>query len=87
RIAARDHFVEVVTEQGSHRIRMRMADAVAEMEGADGMLVHRSHWVARCAIEGVKRAGAKHYVISADAELIPVSKSNLPKLEEAGLAS
>lgn len=86
RIAAKDHFVEVVTERGAHRIRMRMADAVAEMDGAEGMLVHRSHWVARRAIEGVKRAGAKHYVISADAELIPVSKANLPKLEEAGLA-
>ncbi|MEM9854700.1 MAG: LytTR family DNA-binding domain-containing protein [Pseudomonadota bacterium] len=85
RISGKDHFVEVVTAQDTHSLRMRLADAVAEMDAVDGFFTHRSHWVARAAIRDVERAGARHFIVSEDEERIPVSRPNLPKLEEAGL--
>ncbi|MEO1797510.1 MAG: LytTR family DNA-binding domain-containing protein [Pseudomonadota bacterium] len=85
RLSGRDHFVEVVTAEASYSIRMRLADAIEEMDGVDGFLTHRSHWVARAAIVEVKRSGQRHVVVSKDAEMIPVSKSKLPELENAGL--
>ncbi|MEO0484868.1 MAG: LytTR family DNA-binding domain-containing protein [Pseudomonadota bacterium] len=85
RLSGRDHFVEIVTPASKHQVRMRLSDAVDEMDGVEGLYTHRSHWVAREAIKELKRSGSRHYVVSADAELIPVSRSNLPKLTDAGL--
>ena len=42
-----DHYVEAFTTAGSTLVLMRFADAVEELQGADGLRVHRSHWVAR----------------------------------------
>lgn len=85
RISGKDHFVEVVTSSGRHDVRMRLADAVEEMDGVEGFFTHRSHWVARDAIRDVERKGGKHFVVSSDEERIPVSRGKLPELEEAGL--
>lgn len=85
RLSGKGHFVEIVTPAGCHTVRMRLADAVEEMDGVEGYFTHRSHWVTRDAVTGAKRDGTKHYLVSADAELIPVSKGKLPELEEAGL--
>ncbi|MEL6914124.1 MAG: LytTR family DNA-binding domain-containing protein [Pseudomonadota bacterium] len=85
RLSGKGHYVEIVTPSKAHTVRMRLADAVEEMDGVEGYLTHRSHWVARRAVTGATRHGGKHYLISADAELIPVSKGKLPQLEEAGL--
>ena len=84
RISGKGHFVEIVTETSRHEVRMRLADAVDEMDNVDGFFTHRSHWVARAAIHDVERKGGKHFVISADEERIPISKGTLTELEEAG---
>ncbi|MEM1236101.1 MAG: LytTR family DNA-binding domain-containing protein [Pseudomonadota bacterium] len=86
RISGKDHFVEVTTAKGRYDIRMRLADAVAEMDGVEGFLTHRSHWIAVDAIQSVERVKGRHYVVSADMARIPVSRTHLPKLEEAGFA-
>lgn len=85
RISGKDHFVEVTTDKGRYDVRMRLADAVAEMDGVEGFLTHRSHWIAKDAVETVERVKGRHYVVSADKARIPVSRTHLPKLEEAGL--
>lgn len=82
RLSAKDHFVDIITPTDRHTVRMRLADAVAEMDGVEGVFTHRSHWVAKDAIREVKRAGTKHYVLAADSELVPVSRSNIDKLAE-----
>ena len=43
RLTVRDHHVDVFTEKGEVELRLRFADAVDEMEGVDGLCVHRSH--------------------------------------------
>ncbi|MEL6607489.1 MAG: LytTR family DNA-binding domain-containing protein [Pseudomonadota bacterium] len=85
RLSARDHFVNVVTATREHEIRMRLGDAVSEMEGTEGFFTHRSHWIARNAIERVLRDGPKTYVLSNDNQRVPVSRTHLPKLEDAGV--
>ncbi|MEM1375458.1 MAG: LytTR family DNA-binding domain-containing protein [Pseudomonadota bacterium] len=85
RISGKDHFVEIATPCGRHEVRMRLSDAVEEMDGVDGLFTHRSHWVARAAIRDVERAGGKLFVVSTDDARIPVSRGKVPVLEDRGL--
>ena len=82
RLWVEDHFVNVVTPGQTYRVRMRFADAVAEMEGVDGYSTHRSHWIAREAIDAVERAGSKTIVRSKDGGTVPVSRSFSDRVEE-----
>lgn len=75
RISARDHFVDVFTENGMHTIRMRFADAVNETEdGARGFCVHRSHWVAEDAIVDARKKNGRISVFLRDGSVVPVSR-------------
>ncbi|SHL98798.1 transcriptional regulator, LytTR family [Roseovarius pacificus] len=88
RISANDHYVEVVTMAGSEVLRMRLADAIDEMEPVEGYCVHRSHWVTRSAIVGTERESAhKLFVLLCNGDRVPVSRKYRPNLEEAGLVS
>ena len=74
RVSVRDHYVDVWTEQGSAQLLMRFVDALSELEGADGLQVHRSHWVARRAIAQVQRRGGNLVVVLKDGPEVPVSR-------------
>src|SRR5690606_20934883 len=50
-----DHYVEVFTDAGKAMILMRMADAITETRGVEGLQIHRSHWVATHAVVARKR--------------------------------
>lgn len=85
RLSGRDHHVEVVTASGSYVVRMRFADAIAEMDSVTGHCAHRSHWVARAAIASVEREGARIQLRLVNDDLIPVSRKYRPDLEAAGV--
>ena len=61
------------------------ADAMAELDGVDGVQVHRSYWVARKAVEGAVRRNGRHYVTLIDGSEVPVSRSYRRNAESAGL--
>ena len=84
-LSADNHHVVVVMQSGAtERILIRLSDAVAEMDGVDGFMIHRSHWVcAACARSGLRRGGKDLLVLSTGAEL-PVSAKYKPVLEAAG---
>jgi DNA-binding LytR/AlgR family response regulator len=87
-LTAKNHYVEVVTDKGSTTIRMRLADAIDEMEPVEGYCVHRSHWVARSAINAVERENAqKIFVLLSNGDRIPVSRKYRPNLEKTGLVA
>ena len=44
-LRAQDHYVEVMTPQGSATVLMRLSDAERDLVGLDGLRVHRSWWV------------------------------------------
>ena len=86
RLSASDHHVKVVTVNGRENLRLRLADAIAEMEPVEGFCIHRSHWVARAAIAGVARENAhKHYIVLSNGDRVPVSRKYRPYLEAAGI--
>lgn len=85
RLSVRDHFVDVVSLTGHEAIRMRFADAIDEMDTVIGYCTHRSHWVARNAIVGVKRENGKICLELINGDLVPVSRKYKPELEAVGL--
>ena len=85
-LSMQDHYVEVVTDKGSHLVLMRLADAIGETAGTEGMQVHRSHWVARDAVAGSVRDGARLTLRLVNGAELPVSRSKLADVRKAGLA-
>lgn len=79
-----DHYVRAYTLLGSDLVLMRMRDAVAELDGIEGLQVHRSWWVARDAVEEVRRDGRNVRLALSGGIEAPVSRANLPLLKECG---
>lgn len=88
RLSGKDHHVEVVTSEGSETLRLRLMDAIHEMEPVEGYCTHRSHWVTHAAIIDVEReAPGKIFVVLVNGDRIPVSRKYRPDLEAAGIIS
>ncbi|MDT8329135.1 MAG: LytTR family DNA-binding domain-containing protein [Roseovarius sp.] len=86
RLSANDHFVDVSTDRGVETLRLRLGDAIDEMDPIKGICTHRSHWVALSAVVGVENADAnKTFVILRNGDRVPVSRKYRPRLVEAGL--
>lgn len=84
-LTVRDHYVDVVTSEGTFTIRSRLTDAIAEMEPVPGHCAHRSHWVSDDAIIGAKRTDGKIWLRLVNGDLVPVSRKYRPRLEQDGL--
>jgi LytTr DNA-binding domain len=80
RLSAADHYVEIVTVNGTGLVLMRLADAIAEAAPTEGMQVHRSHWLALAAVKSVKADGGRMLVEMPHGETIPVSRAQAPEL-------
>jgi DNA-binding LytR/AlgR family response regulator len=83
-IEAEDHYLRVRTSKGSDLILMRLADAIAELEGIEGAQTHRSWWVAKDGVESVKRAEGRVALVLKDGAEAPVSRPNAKALRESG---
>ncbi|HYH18218.1 MAG TPA: LytTR family DNA-binding domain-containing protein [Azospirillum sp.] len=80
-----DHYVRVHTAEGSDLLLMRLRDAVAELDGFDGLQVHRSYWVAAAAVTGVERKpDGKLTLVLTTGLKVPVSRSFAPAVRAAG---
>lgn len=84
-LTSEDHFVDVHTRAGTSRLRIRLKDAIDEMEGVEGYCVHRSHWVARSAIAGAVKVGGYWRLHLTNGQEVPVSRKYQPNLEEQGI--
>ncbi len=87
RLTADNHFVEVISETGATSLRMRFRDAIAEMEGVQGGLVHRSHWVAFDAVESAEKQQGKLILRLRNGDEVPVSRSYRADLEGSKIAT
>ena len=83
-VEAEDHYLRLRTSKGSDLILMRMADAIAELDGIEGAQVHRSWWVAKDAVAEVKRADRRVTLVLKDGAEAPVSRPNVSALRESG---
>ena len=85
RMSVQDHMVHIYTAGGKEELRMRFGDAMAEAEGVPGLRVHRSHWVAENAVNGVCQNGSQIRLKLRDGSEVPVSRNYRAAVEEAGL--
>ena len=83
-IEAEDHYLRLHTSRGQDLILMRLGDAVDELEGLEGAQVHRSWWVARAAIDGVRRGDGRAVLTLKDGVEVPVSRTYSRQLRAAG---
>lgn len=86
-VSSEDHYLRVQTSLGDELILMRLADAVRELEGGGGLQVHRSWWVSKAAVREARRAGGKLALTLVSGKEVPVSRTYLPAVREAGLAA
>ncbi|ARE41927.1 hypothetical protein RGUI_3786 [Rhodovulum sp. P5] len=85
RLTSSDHYVRVVTERGETDLLMRFADAISELGEVEGARVHRSHWVARSAVEGVRRDSGRVMIRTRDGAEVPVSRTYQRVLDDWNL--
>lgn len=83
-VEAEDHYLRLHTSRGQDLILMRLADAVAELEGLEGLQVHRSWWVARDAIVDAKRGDGRATLTLKDGAQVPVSRTYAGQLRDRG---
>jgi len=76
-LSAQDHYVEVITELGSELCLIRLNDAIAETKPLEGFQIHRSHWVAKSAVEKLEVKGSSGQVRLHDGRALKVSQSRL----------
>jgi len=84
-LSAEDHYVRVRTTRGDALVLLRLSDAIREAAPTPGLRVHRSHWVARDAITGVRREGDRGRISLIAGGDIPASRAHIPSLKRAGL--
>jgi len=71
-LKSEDHYVQVRTSAGSALIKMRFAEAIAEL-GAAGIQVHRSYWVAYRHMTGLTKRDRKLMLRLSGDHLVPIS--------------
>jgi len=84
-LSVQDHYVEVVTTRGRTLVLMRLSDAIGETAPTPGLQVHRSHWIATGQVRAARREGARAVLTMSDGQDIPVSRSRVAAVREAGL--
>lgn len=84
-IAVSDHYVDVTTDRGTTLVLMRLSDAIRETAPVPGLQVHRSHWVALAAVRRAVRRDGKLVLELSTGRLVPVSRSYLAAVRDAGL--
>ncbi len=83
-VESEDHYLRVHTSAGQELILMRLADAVRELSGLEGMQTHRSWWVAKQGLaDVVKGDGRLTLKLKSGAEA-PVSRTYAKAVKEAG---
>lgn len=86
-LSVSDHYVDVVTTRGHDLVLMRLSDAIAETAPVPGLQIHRSHWVALDAVARPLRADGKLQLELRDGRRLPVSRSYLKAVRQAGLVA
>ena len=85
-VQAEDHYLRIHTAAGNSLILMRFADALAALEGCDGVQAHRSWWVARRAVDETSWSRGRGELRLSNGLVVPVSRSFAADLREASWA-
>ncbi|RVT85688.1 LytTR family transcriptional regulator [Rhodobacteraceae bacterium CCMM004] len=84
-LTAEDHYTRVRTAAGEELVLLRLSDAMREVGDTPGAQVHRSHWVAWDAVRAARREGDRAVLSLSHGGDIPVSRTYVPTIKDAGL--
>ncbi len=84
-ISSEDHYLRIHTSLGEELILMRLADAMRELETANGLQTHRSWWVASSGVADSKRENGKIVLILKSGTEVPVSRTYSAAVKDVGL--
>lgn len=79
-----DHYVRIHTRTGSELVLMSLSQAIAGLEGVEGLQTHRSWWVARSAVTGLVEDGRNLRLMLSNGLEAPVSRTRVAELRAAG---
>jgi DNA-binding LytR/AlgR family response regulator len=79
---AEDHYVRITTANGDVLHRMRMRDAVAMTAPMQGIRVHRSSWIALCAIQRLEREGRASIAVLVNGQRVRLSRAGVKLYRE-----
>lgn len=74
-LRAQDHYLEVTTPKGRCMVLMRLGDAVRDLEGLNGMQVHRSWWINLAPNARVEKGANGPEVVLSTGARVPVGRS------------
>lgn len=82
-LRADTHYVTVALADGPRPyLRGRISDAVQAMPGDLGRMVHRSHWVAASAVQGVRQEGRNLILKMSDGVELPVARNRQQEVRD-----
>jgi hypothetical protein len=81
-LQAEDHYVRVFGSEGSDLVLMRLSDAIDELDGKEGLRIHRSWWVARSAIKGMIGRGRQKLLRLSNGVDAPVARNLVHRVKE-----
>ncbi|MBU2605983.1 MAG: LytTR family transcriptional regulator [Alphaproteobacteria bacterium] len=84
-VSSEDHYLRVHTDRGEELILMRLADAMRDLGGTDGLQTHRSWWVAKAGVADTRREGGRLFLVLKCGKAAPVSRTYASAVKLAGL--
>lgn len=81
-ISANAHYVDVTTHKETLQFRARLVDVISQMTPADGIQIHRSHWISKNAIKAIKKHDGKMSIEIFDGQEFVVSRSRRVAVNE-----
>jgi len=78
-----DHYLRIFTAEGSRLLYLTMSEALAELNGANGLQVHRSWWVAHRAVARIVRRGRTAQIQLNCGLVAPIARSRIGAVKAA----
>ena len=73
-LRGQEHFVLIQTKEGTTRLRGRLSDLVQQTDESDGVLAHRSYWIARKAISRLETESGCDSILTEHGERLKVAQ-------------
>jgi hypothetical protein len=83
-VKAEDHYLRVFTSRGDCLVLLSLARALDELNGDAGHRTHRSWWVARDAVDQVRRGHGRAVLTLVNGVTAPVSRTYSGHLRKSG---
>lgn len=81
-VKSEEHYLRISAGDSELTLRGRLADLLAQMPQDAGLQPHRSWWVARDAVAGLRRGGQSDVLLLADGGEVPVARGRRAHVRE-----